>query len=104
MKTEVKHITQITEINASDLEQMLTSSVRAGLQKFKQELEQEKKEDENPDKLMNITEVCDFLKISKPTLHNYLNSGKLISYGVGQKRYFRYSEVLNALEKQNRKK
>lgn len=104
MKTEVKHITQITEISASDLQEMVVSSVRFGLQKFKQELETEQKNQDDPDRLLNPSEVCDLLKISKPTLHNYLNAGRLISYGVGQKRYFRYSEVLKALEKQSRRK
>ncbi len=100
----MRSATQIDGISASDLQEMLTSSVRAGLQRFKQELEQEKKEEENPDRLMNPKEVCELLGISMPTLHNWKNAGRLTSYGAGQKRYYKYSEVLKALQVQNRKK
>lgn len=104
MKTEIKHITQITEISASDLQEMVVSSVRFGLQKFKQELETTKQQEENPERLLNPKEVCELLGISMPTLHNWKGKGILTSYGAGQKRYYKYSEVLKALQVQNRKK
>ena len=100
----MRSATQIDGISASDLQEMLTSSVRAGLQRFKQELEQEKKDQDNPERLLNPKEVCELLGISIPTLHNWRNKGILIAYGTQQKRFYKYSEVLKALEKQNRRK
>jgi len=99
----MRSATQIDGISASDLQEMLTSSVRAGLQRFKEELERENKELNDPERLLNPTEVCELLGISKPTLWNWVKAGKLIAYAVGQKRFYKYAEVLKALEKQNTK-
>tara|TARA_R110002049_G_scaffold306078_1_gene503948 strand:- start:7700 stop:7972 length:273 start_codon:yes stop_codon:yes gene_type:complete len=48
---------------------------------------------EKPDELMTRMEVKDYFKISYPTLHQWTNHRILISYRVGNRVYYRKSEI-----------
>jgi hypothetical protein len=47
--------------------------------------------------LMNPTEACDFLNITKTTLWRWQKQEKINLYGTGGKRYYLKSELLNLL-------
>jgi excisionase family DNA binding protein len=49
------------------------------------------------EKLLSIKEVCDMLRISRPTLSSYCKSGKLDKLIVGGRIYFKKSEVETAI-------
>lgn len=51
----------------------------------------------DPDVLLTREETALFLKISLTTLWKWTNSGKLRSYGLGNRRYYKKSEVLASL-------
>jgi excisionase family DNA binding protein len=49
------------------------------------------------DDLMSRQEVANFLKIDLSTLHHWTKKGKLKSYGLGKRIYFKKSEINLAL-------
>jgi len=59
------------------------------------------KEHSQPDSrppLLKATEVCEILKISKPTLYEWLRIGKLPSLKIQSRRYFRWKDVDKLIE------
>ena len=50
------------------------------------------------EKLYTPDEICALLKISRVTLWNYQNSGKITAHRVGRKVYYKYSEIMGALK------
>lgn len=51
----------------------------------------------DPDVLLTREETALLLKISLTSLWKWTNSGKLRSYGLGNRRYYKKSEVLASL-------
>lgn len=49
------------------------------------------------DELLSRQEVAKMLKIDLSTLHHWAKSGKLIKYGIGNRVYFKRSEIESAL-------
>jgi len=49
------------------------------------------------DDLMTRQEVANFLKIDLSTLHHWTKKGKLTSYGLGKRIYFKKTEITQAL-------
>ena len=69
-------------------------------EKIVNRLEQLKKHLDNKsanDDLLTRDETCAFLKIDSSTLWSYTNKGKVKSYGIGARRYYKRSELLEAL-------
>ena len=87
---------QIQEVSATDFKEMLAEAVRTELNDFKKVLLQS--QPENKSDLLTPEEVCSLLGISKVTLWNYTNDDKFKVYGIGQKRYYKRSEILKSLE------
>ncbi len=53
--------------------------------------------------LLTRKEVAKMLEISLPTLHNWVKSGVLTAYRIGNKVRFKQDEVLNSLQSINHK-
>lgn len=87
---------QIQEVTATDFKEMLAEAVRTELNDFKKVLLQN--QPDNKSDLITPEDVCSLLGISKVTLWSYTNDGKLKVYGIGQKRYYKRSEILKSLE------
>src|SRR5690242_8693282 len=49
--------------------------------------------------LMKSSEVCALFKITKPTLYEWLNQGKLPSVKIESRRYFRKQDVDSLIER-----
>ena len=56
------------------------------------------KDKEDKDKLLTREQVCELLTISMTTLHVWTKSGKLKSYGIGNRVYYKKSEILTSLQ------
>lgn len=58
-----------------------------------------KKQPEEKDKecLLSRRETCEFLKISLTTLWHWTNKGKIDSYGIGNRVYYKKVDLLNSL-------
>lgn len=51
-----------------------------------------------PTEYLTRSEVCKLLKIDLSTLHNWRNKGILKAYGIGNRVYFKRSEIDNYVE------
>jgi hypothetical protein len=51
----------------------------------------------NPDELLTREQTCDFLQIDSSTLWHWTNKGKVIAYGIGNRRYYKKAEILECL-------
>lgn len=71
-------------------------------EKLKKSLEQLKKElldkDAN-DELLSRRQACEFLQIEQTTLYHWTKAGKIISYGIGNRRYYKRSELIESLKR-----
>jgi hypothetical protein len=47
--------------------------------------------------LLSRKETCEFLKISLTTLWQWTNKGKINSYGIGNRVYYKKVDLLNSL-------
>ena len=54
-----------------------------------------------PTEYLTRSEVAELLKIDLSTVHNWTKKGKLISYGIGSRVYFKRKELENAIIKLN---
>ena len=80
-------------LSVEQLQQLIGSSVKNGIQ----ELQQQLKEKDNSEELMTREETCAFLKVSEGTLWAWTNKKKLKSYGIGARRYYKRSELMESL-------
>lgn len=48
--------------------------------------------------LLKASEVCAMFKISKPTLYDWMNQGKLSSIKIESRRFFRWEDVEKLIE------
>ncbi|MES2592704.1 MAG: helix-turn-helix domain-containing protein [Bacteroidota bacterium] len=67
-----------------------------GLQNQLMELKQ-KFEPKTPTEYLTRNELAELLKVDLSTIHNWTKKGKLIPYGIGNRVYFKRSEVESLL-------
>ncbi|MFC6877038.1 helix-turn-helix domain-containing protein [Flavobacterium myungsuense] len=80
-------------ISPDEFKQIIKEVIREELLEVKIQL-QEKKDSEI---LMTRKETCEFFKIDSTTLWNWTNKGKIDSYGIGNRRYYKKEDLLNSL-------
>jgi hypothetical protein len=51
----------------------------------------------NTDELLTREQTCDYLQIDSSTLWHWTNKGKVIAYGIGNRRYYKKAELLECL-------
>ena len=78
-------------LNGISLEQLATA-----LQPLLIQQQPEKTAPDNP--LLTRDEVCKLLSINKTSLWKHTRSQKLKSYGIGNRVFYKYSEVLEAVK------
>lgn len=96
----MKKLIQIQDVDLTDLQETIANTVKAEVFALREML-MNGKSNNNEDDLLTPDQVCELLGISKVTLWNYQNSGKLKAFGIGQKRYYKRSDVLNAIKLKN---
>lgn len=75
-----------------DLEELITRVVKEQLQEFVKNVPTE-----NPDELLTRAEACALLKINMTTLWNWSKKGRVISYGIGNRVYYKRGELMGSL-------
>uniref|UniRef100_UPI00404B6FD1 helix-turn-helix domain-containing protein n=1 Tax=Flavobacterium sp. TaxID=239 RepID=UPI00404B6FD1 len=80
-------------LTVEQLQQLVSTSVRTGIQELQKELQSK----DNSEELMTREETCLFLKIDSSTLWAWTNKGKVKAYGIGARRYYKRSELLQCL-------
>lgn len=80
-------------LTVEQLQQLIGTSVRNGIQELQKELQSK----DNSEELMTRDETCQFLKIDSSTLWAWTNNGKVKAYGIGARRYYKKSELMECL-------
>jgi hypothetical protein len=83
----------LQEITLDQLVLLIGSSVKSGIQEFQNELQTKDKSEE----LLSRDETCKFLKIDSSTLWAWTNQKKVKAYGLGVRRYYKRSELMESL-------
>jgi hypothetical protein len=82
----------LQNINTADLTKLIKDGIKSQLQDFKKEISTH-----DPDELLTRTETCKYLQIDSSTLWHWTNKGKVIVYGIGNRRYYKKAELLECL-------
>jgi len=87
-------MSEITIIQASsrELEEAITKRFQIEIEKLKNHFQPRE-----PDEFMTRQEVADLLKCDISTIHNWTVKGKLKPYGIGNRVYFKRSEVVQSI-------
>ena len=80
-------------LTVEQLQQIIGTSVRNGIIELQKELQTK----DNSEELMTREETCQFLKIDSSTLWAWTNQQKVKAYGIGARRYYKRSELLECL-------
>ena len=81
------------DLTPKELSDLIMESVKNQLKEFSGELNTQTANDD----LLTRDETCSFLKIDSSTLWSWTNKGKVKSYGIGARRYYKRSELLESL-------
>jgi hypothetical protein len=80
-------------LTVEQLQQLIGTSVRNGIIELQKEIQTK----DNSEELMTREETCQFLKIDSSTLWAWTNNGKVKAYGIGARRYYKKSEIMECL-------
>ena len=83
----------LQNLTVEQLQQIIGTSVRNGILELQKELQTK----DNSEELMTREETCQFLKIDSSTLWAWTNNGKVKAYGIGARRYYKKSEIMECL-------
>lgn len=88
-----KNAILLQELTVEQLQQLISTSVKNGIQELLKELQSKIDDDE----LLTREETCQFLKIDSSTLWAWTNKKKVNAYGIGARRYYKKSELMQSL-------
>ena len=80
-------------LTVEQLQQLIGTSVKNGILELQKELQTK----DNSEELMTRDETCKFLKIDSSTLWAWTNNGKVKAYGIGARRYYKKTEIMECL-------
>ena len=80
-------------LTVEQLQQLIGTSVKNGILELQKQLQDK----DNSEELLTREETCNFLKIDSSTLWAWTNNGKVKAYGIGARRYYKRSELLECL-------
>ena len=86
-----------TSISSDELKEIIQDSINIELGKISNQVKE-------PSDLIKAKEACEFLQVSKVTLYNWMNDGRIIGYYLGSRLYFKKSELVESLSKKGRNK
>ena len=82
----------LENLDAESLKELIKDGIKSQLEDFKETLNTQ-----NPDELLTREQTCTFLQINSTTLWHWSNKGKVKAYGIGNRRYYKKSELLESL-------
>lgn len=83
----------LESLNVQTLKELIKDGVKSQLKDFKETLQTH-----NPDELLTREQTCKFLQIDSSTLWAWTKKGKVIAYGIGNRRYYKKAELLESLQ------
>jgi predicted DNA-binding transcriptional regulator AlpA len=85
--------TLLHDATPDELIEKFNQNLKVQLDAFKKELTNS----DSADELMTQKEVCELLQIDPSTLWHWCNQGRLKKYGIAKRRYYKRSEIMEAL-------
>lgn len=85
---------QFIQTSTEELTSAISKAVEVQLMQLKEQL---LKKDAN-DELLTRKEACEYLQIDQSTLWHWTNKGKVTAYGIANRRYYKRSELVEALK------
>jgi len=82
----------LQNLSPERLTELIENGIKSQLKNFKKEISTY-----DPDELLTRSETCKFLQVDSSTLWHWTNKGRLIAYGIGNRRYYKKSELLKSL-------
>ena len=79
-------------ITPEELKQIIKEVIKDELLEVRKQLQEK-----DSDVLMSRQETCEFLKISITTLWQWTKKGKIESYGIGNRVYYKKEDLLKSL-------
>lgn len=89
----MKNSILLENLSLEELQELIGTTVKKSVEELQKELQSKKFKEE----LLTREETCKFLKIDSSTLWNWTNKGKVKAYGIGARRYYKRSELLDCL-------
>lgn len=80
-------------LTVEQLQQLMSTTFQNSILQLQKELNFQN----NSEELMSRDETCKFLKIDSSTLWAWTNKGKVLAHGIGARRYYKRSELLQCL-------
>jgi excisionase family DNA binding protein len=84
---------QFVQITANELAKLINDQISENLNKFKKEFLSKEADDE----LLTRDQTAEFLQVDVSTLYLWAKKGKIKPYGIGKRRYFKRSELIESL-------
>lgn len=89
------------QVTPTELVNLISESVKTQIQELSNYLKAStQKKDEK--EFLTRKEVAELFKVSLVTIHEWCNTGVLKHYKVGNRTYFKYTELLETLYNSNR--
>lgn len=85
-------ITYLHNITPDQLKELISETIKTELEIFAKNISLRE-----PEELLTRTETAELLKINLTTLWSWSKKGKLKSYGIGNRIYYKRSEIETAL-------
>ena len=84
---------QFVQITTDQLAELINEQVKKNLSEFKKEFLSKEADDE----LLTRDQTAEFLQVDVSTLYLWAKKGKIKPYGIGKRRYFKRSELIECL-------
>ena len=91
---------QLIEVTPTELANLISESVKTQLQELSSRLEVNTSSNEK--EFLTRKETAELFKVSLVTIHEWQNNGILKVYKMGNRSFFKYSELLETLYNSNR--
>jgi hypothetical protein len=99
MRTETQ--IQFISVTPQELADLITKSVKTEIQELVNATNKEQPQNDS-EIYLTRKETATFLKISLVTVHSWVNGGLIRPLKIGNKTYFKKSELINVVESSNR--
>jgi excisionase family DNA binding protein len=83
----------LENLSVEQLQKMIDTSIKLGIENQQKELQTKF----NTEELLSRNEAIKLLKIDASTIYAWCNAGKIKCYGIGARRYFKKSEIMESL-------
>ncbi len=83
----------LQNLTVDQLQQLIGTTVRNSIVELQKQIQTQS----DNEALMTRDETCQFLKVDSSTLWAWTNQGKVKAYGIGARRYYKKSELLECL-------